>query len=206
MVVRRLGSSRGSLILFCGVGLGGCLLPLAARGWRIGLLLLGMFLIGMCVVCANVIRSAWRQAYVPMSLMARTNTAAASVNFSLMPVAAVVAGWLAERAGIMTAVTVMGVIVAVVSFSCLLSPLRRCRDLPAEPPSHLLPATLDKPPPGRMCAEAGEASTPLKGVERHTQRRCHPPVQRPPVHGCGQRDQVLVAQLQLPLVRHDQRP
>ena len=75
MVGRRLGSARATVWLFCGVGVGALLLPWGAPGWRTGLLLAGMFLIGACVVCANVIRGAWRQSYVPLELMARTSTA-----------------------------------------------------------------------------------------------------------------------------------
>lgn len=143
---RRLGQARAIVALFCGVGLGGLLLPWGAPGWRVVLMLAGMFLIGFCVVCANVIRGAWRQAYVPMSLMARTNTAAQTVNFSLMPLAAVAAGGAAELLGLVPAVAIMGGIVAVVSFSVLFSPLRGHRDLPGQPSLELLALAKVAPP------------------------------------------------------------
>lgn len=145
-VGRRWGSARATMILFCGAGVGALLLPWAAPGWRTWVLLLGMFLIGACVVCANVIRGAWRQSYVPMNLMARTSTAAQTVNFSLMPVAAVGAGWLGQRIGLIPAVGVMGAIVAAVSFTALVSPLRGLRDLPERPTQAVLAAASVPPP------------------------------------------------------------
>ena len=146
MVGRRLGSARATVWLFCGVGVGALLLPWGAPGWRTGLLLAGMFLIGACVVCANVIRGAWRQSYVPLELMARTSTAAQTVNSSLMPIAAVIAGWLGQEFGLVPAVAVMGGIVAAVSFTAPVSPVRGRRDLPDEPTSEVL-AVAEVPEP-----------------------------------------------------------
>lgn len=145
-VGRRLGSARGTVILFCGVGVGALLLPCGAPGWRSIVMYVGMFLIGVCVVCANVIRGAWRQSYVPLPLMARTSTAAQTVNYSLMPIAAVSAGWLAEQFGLMPAVAVMSAIVAIVSFTVLVSPLRGRHDLPTQPHADLLAAAKIPPP------------------------------------------------------------
>lgn len=145
-VGRRLGTARGTKILFCGAGVGALLLPWGAPGWRSALMLGGMFLIGACVVCANVIRGAWRQSYVPMSLMARTSTAAQTVNYSLMPIAAVGAGLLGQAVGLMPAVAVMGAIVAAVSFTAVVSPLRGSWDLP-ERPSEAVLAAANVPPP-----------------------------------------------------------
>ena len=143
---RRLGSARATMLLFCGAGVGACLLPLAAPGWRGAAMLAGTFLIGACVVCANVIRGAWRQSYVPLQLMARTSTAAQTVNFSLMPVAAVGAGWLGERVGLIPAVAAMAVIVAAVSLTAPFSPLRGHRNLPEHPHRDVLLAARVPPP------------------------------------------------------------
>lgn len=145
-VGRRYGSARGTVVLFCTVGVGAVLLPWGAPGWRTGLMLAGLFLIGVGVVCANVLRGAWRQSYVPLILMARTSTATQTVNYSLMPVAAVVAGWLGQQFGLIPAVAVMAAIVAAVSFTVLLSPLRGHRDLPPQPTQAALTAA-NVPPP-----------------------------------------------------------
>ncbi|QQS02469.1 MAG: MFS transporter [Austwickia sp.] len=145
-VGRRFGSAHGTVFLFCGVGVGALLLPWGAPGWRSGVMLAGMFLIGVGVVCANVLRGAWRQSYVPLSLMARTSTATQTVNYSLMPIAAVLAGWLAQEFGLIPAVGVMAAIVAFVSFTVLVSPLRGLRDMPGSPSEAALSAA-NVPPP-----------------------------------------------------------
>ena len=78
--------------------------------------------------------------------MARTSTAAQTVNSSLMPIAAVSAGWLGQEFGLVPAVAVMGGIVAAVSFTAPVSPLRGRRDLPDEPTSEVL-AVAEVPEP-----------------------------------------------------------
>ena len=51
-------------------------------------------------VGGNVVRSAWRQRYVPSELMGRVVTTSQVVNFGTMPLAGLLAGWLGAQVGV----------------------------------------------------------------------------------------------------------
>jgi predicted MFS family arabinose efflux permease len=127
---RWLGSGRASTaLLLCG-GPPALLLPLAGRGWRVGLAVVALVLVGVCVVAGNVVRSAWRQRYIPSELMGRAVTAAQVVNYGTMPVAGVLAGWLGGTIGVRTTIALMAAVHAGACLSILASPFRALRYLP----------------------------------------------------------------------------
>jgi MFS family permease len=132
-LVRRFGSGRASTVLLVCGGPPALLLPLAEPGWRVGAVVLGLMLVGICVVAGNVVRSAWRQRYVPRELMGRAITASQMVNFGTMPIAGVLAGWMGSHVGVRATIAVMGAIHATACLSILVSPFRGLRELPERP-------------------------------------------------------------------------
>lgn len=127
----RLGSGRASTWLLVASGLSGLLVPLATPGIGVAWFVLGMFALGLFVVAGNVVRSAWRQRYVPADMMGRVLTTTAMVNYGTMPVAALTAGALGATLGLRTTLVVMATIHAVSSISILATRLRPLRELPA---------------------------------------------------------------------------
>lgn len=129
-VARRWGTGRASnVLLVCG-GPPALLIPLADHTWRLGLAVVGAFLVGVCVVAGNVIRGAWRQRYVPRELMGRVVTASQVVNFGTMPLAGVLAGWMGGHLGVRTTIAVMAGVHVLACLSILASPFRGRRELP----------------------------------------------------------------------------
>lgn len=130
-ISRRIGSGRASTVLLLGSGMPALLIPLAAPGAGVGLVVAGLFTVGCCVVAGNVVRGAWRQRYVPAHLMGRVITSTQLVNFGTMPVAGILAGWLGSALGIRETIAVMAAVHATASLLILASPFRALRVLPS---------------------------------------------------------------------------
>ena len=129
-VSTRLGSARGLLWLQLLAGPPALLMVLAGPGPSVAWLLVGSVLVGLGVVAGNVIRGAWRNNYVPHSMLARQMTTAQMINFGTMPLAALVAGWLGTSIGVRETITVMAGIHALACASLWWGPLRGRRDMP----------------------------------------------------------------------------
>lgn len=130
----RLGSGRASTVLLLLGGPPALLIAGGAAGWRTGLVVLGVFMVGLCVVAGNVIRGAWRQRYVPSGLMGRVITTSQFVNYGSTPLAAIASGWLAGTVGIRETIAIMAAVHALACLAILLSPFRPLRDLPLRQP------------------------------------------------------------------------
>jgi MFS family permease len=130
----RLGSGRASTVLLLCGGPPALLLALAAPGIRVTLVVISLFVVGVCVVAGNVIRGAWRSSYVPPTLLGRVITASQTVNYGSAPVAALTAGWLGTALGIRETIAIMAAVHAAACFMILLSPFRPLRELPAPAP------------------------------------------------------------------------
>ncbi len=107
------------------------LVPLARPGDAVALVPLGAALVGVGVVGANVVRSAFRQRYTPSALLGRTVAASSVVNFGTMPLAGLVAGWMGTAVGIRPTITVMTVLHVLASLAVYVGPYRSGRDLPS---------------------------------------------------------------------------
>lgn len=127
----RWGSGRASTWLLVASGLSALLVPAATPGTGVTWFVLGMFALGLFVVAGNVVRTAWRQRYVPAAMMGRVITTTQLVNYGTMPVAALTAGALGETVGLRTTLVVMASIHALSSISILATRLRPLRELPA---------------------------------------------------------------------------
>lgn len=129
-IAARLGNGRASTVLLLIGGPAALLIGLPASGRTGYLSAAGLLLVGAAVVAGNVIRGAWRLRYVPSELMGRVLTTSQVVNFGTMPVAALVAGWLASRLGVRPTILIMAGVHALACWSILLTRLGRCRQLP----------------------------------------------------------------------------
>jgi len=127
---RRWGTGRASTWLLIASGLSALMIPLGAPGWQLAWLVAGQAMAGFCVVAGNVIRSAWRQRYVPEALMGRVITTTQMVNFGTMPLAGVVAGALGAGIGLRATIAVMAGVHAVACVSILMTAFRPLRELP----------------------------------------------------------------------------
>ena len=134
-VSARLGSARAAVVLGVAGGPPALLIAAATGPFAAGLVLLGELGVGVAVVAANVIRSAWRTSYVPEAMMARQVATAQLVNFGTMPLAGVSAGWLGLTIGLRATITVMAGIHVLACLSLLASPVRGRRELPDPPGS-----------------------------------------------------------------------
>lgn len=146
----RYGSARVLLWLQVVAGPAALLLPLATPGVGTAYLVAGLLLVGFAVVAGNVIRGAWRNRYVPESMVARQVTTAQVVNYGTMPLAALAAGWLGSALGLRPTIAVMAAVHAVACLAMFASPVRRLRQLPAAQPT------------GRC--SSGSSATPRKRI------------------------------------------
>ncbi len=110
------------------------LVPLAQPGAAVALVPLGAALVGVGVVGANVVRSAFRQRYTPSEVLGRTIAASSVLNFGTMPVAGLVAGWMGSTVGLRPTIVVMTALHVLASLAVYAGPYRRGRDLPASMP------------------------------------------------------------------------
>lgn len=138
LVARRIstwwGSGRASTWLMVASGFSGLLVPLATPGIGTAWFVLGMFALGLFVVTGNVIRSAWRQRYVPTAMLARVVTTTQMINYGTMPIAALSAGALGETIGLRATLAVMATVHVLASVSILATRLRPLRELPSRAP------------------------------------------------------------------------
>lgn len=129
-LARRWGTARAIILLIVPTGPAALLIAAAGPGGHAWPLAVGPFLVGVGVVGANAIRTAWRQRYTPEELLGRTIGATAVLNFGLMPLGGVLAGWLGGQVGLRPAIAVMATIHLLGTLVNLAPPLRARRDLP----------------------------------------------------------------------------
>jgi MFS family permease len=130
-LARQVGTARAMRWLQVLGGPTALLVGLARPGAAVALVPLGVALVGVGVVGANVIRSAFRQRWTPARLLGRTMSASAVVNFGTMPLAGLVAGWLGTTLGVRPTIVLMTALHAAAALAVYAGPYRRGRDLPA---------------------------------------------------------------------------
>ncbi|MGX5696350.1 MFS transporter [Agromyces soli] len=127
---RVLGNARGISIVLTLAGLMLPLLAFARPGPMLWVVVSANAVAVGGIVAANVLRRTWVQSYVPERMLARQSTSAQLVNFAGMPLAAVLAGALAEQWGPAPVIFVMGLVVLVANAASWLQPWLRRRELP----------------------------------------------------------------------------
>ena len=130
---RRWGEARAMVFLQVLGGPPALLVAVAQPGWSVVLVPVGMALVGLGVVGANVIRGAFRMRYVPGQLLGRTTSAGSLVAYGTMPLAALLAGWLGAQLGVRETIAAMACLFAVTSLAVVVGPYGRGRELPSQP-------------------------------------------------------------------------
>lgn len=133
----RTGSARALVGLQLLAGPPALLIATATPGPGVVWIPLGTLLAGIGVVAGNVIRGAWRNRYVPESILARSMTASQVINFGTMPLAGLAAGSLGAEIGVRSTIALMAAIHTLACLAIWWSPLRGLRDMPdgAESPT-----------------------------------------------------------------------
>ena len=101
------------------------LLPLADRGWRVALVVIGLLVGSFGMVVYNVAQISLRQSLCPPGMLGRMNASARFLSWGAIPLGALAGGALAEWVGVRNTILVgaVGIILSVLWL--LLSPLTR---------------------------------------------------------------------------------
>ena len=129
-LARRVGSARGFLFGELAAGPFALLIPLTSPGPGLVLLVAGMVGVGAGVVAGNVISGTFRLLRTPPALLGRVTATTRVINYSTMPLAAVLAGVLADGIGLRPTLWIMTVGVGAAALILLVGPLKRDRELP----------------------------------------------------------------------------
>jgi MFS family permease len=133
-VARRVGTARALWLGFAVTAPFSLLIPLTTRGPGVLFFVFGNVIMLTGVLIYNVTIGSFRQAYCPPNLLGRIVATMRFVLFGSMPLGALFGGILAAVLGPRTAVLVLMLGNLVPVLVLLSSPLRRMRDLPAQPP------------------------------------------------------------------------
>lgn len=130
---RRFGTARALVLCQLCTAPFALLVPLAAQGWRLSLVVFGGSVVTAGVVAGNVIRGGFRQAYVPSHLLGRVVVSMQFLNFGAIPLGALAAGALGDALGAGATMWLTAGGVALAGLLLLIGPLHRRTDLPVRP-------------------------------------------------------------------------
>ena len=129
---RRVGEGRSiplSAVVFAAAG---ALVPLAAIGAPVLLLVTGWFVLSWAVVVYNVVQVSFRQRLCPPHLLGRMNASVRFIVFGTMPIGGLLGGVLGEWLGVLPALWIATAGGFLACLPVVLSPLLTMRDLPDE--------------------------------------------------------------------------
>ncbi|MFD5425745.1 MFS transporter [Streptomyces sp. NPDC127084] len=129
-VSRRFGTARGLLYVQLVAAPFGLLIPLTQQGSRLALFAIGSTVMMAGVVACNVIIVSFRQSYCPTELIGRVTATTMFVNFSTIPVGALLGGAMNTFLGLRPTMWVVCLGLCATSGILLSRPLRGLRDLP----------------------------------------------------------------------------
>jgi MFS family permease len=132
---RRLGTARATLLCQLGAAPFGLLIPLSGPGPRVALLVLGSAMVGVGVSVGNVLKGSFRQTYTPHHLLGRVTVSMQLLNYGTMPLGALLGGALGATLGLRPTMWAMTFGAVLAALTLLIGPIRRHRDLPAQPAS-----------------------------------------------------------------------
>ncbi|MDX6764393.1 MULTISPECIES: MFS transporter [Streptomyces] len=132
-IARRFGTARG--LLLCELVGAPFILLLPMAGDRLPLPVSAVaWSVAVCgVIAGNVIAASFYQAYCPPAMIGRIRASASTVNFSAIPVGALLGGWLGELLGARTTLWIMAGVLLSAGLVLLASPLRGLRSFPERP-------------------------------------------------------------------------
>jgi len=90
-------------------------------------------LVGVTIVAANVLKTSFRQAYVPRQILGRVIVGMQFLNYGTIPLGALTAGALATTLGLRPTLWLMTAGVGLAALSLLIGPLKHHRDFPTHP-------------------------------------------------------------------------
>ncbi|MEU0009351.1 MFS transporter [Streptomyces sp. NPDC006314] len=134
-IARRLGTARALLTIQLAASPFGLLTALAGPGPRLAYFVLGSVVMLAGVVACNVIIVSFRQAHCPPELLGRVTATTLFLNYSTIPVGALLGGALASLLGPRPAMGMATAALVAAGGFLLVTPLRRLRDLPGPPAS-----------------------------------------------------------------------
>lgn len=134
-IARRIGEGPAlsiSTLVFCGSAV---LLPLSAMlpGAAVPLLVAFEVLLGFGVLVYNIVQVTARQRICPKPLLGRMNASIRFVVWGVMPIGALVSGWLGTVLGTVPAIWIGTAVAILGALPLLLSPYARMRQLPTRP-------------------------------------------------------------------------
>ncbi|WP_216210979.1 MFS transporter [Amycolatopsis aidingensis] len=132
-ISRRFGTGRGLFIWQLCAGPAALLVPLAAPGPGILLFIAGSLVMLVSVVSGNIILSSFRQTYCPADLQGKVVSTMLVINYSTIPVGALLGGALATVIGPRATLFCMAALFMLSGLTLVPGPMRRQRDLPKEP-------------------------------------------------------------------------
>ncbi|TWP46720.1 MFS transporter [Lentzea tibetensis] len=132
-IVKRLGTGRALLASSLLATPFGLLIPLTDSGIGLGFFVAGLLIPSIGIVVTNVVVNGFRQAYVPSHLQGRVFTSSRFVAFGVIPIGALLGGWLGDAIGIRDALWVLLFAAALGKLLRLAGPFRTTKDLPTEP-------------------------------------------------------------------------
>jgi predicted MFS family arabinose efflux permease len=132
-IIRRYGTARGLLLTTAVTMPAGLLLPLAQPGPRLVLFTLGLLLLAAGIVAGNIIAATFRQSYCPPHMLGRVSAVISFLVFGTMPAGALIAGALAAKFGILTAMWTLCAGLMLPTVVLVTSPIGRLRNLPSRP-------------------------------------------------------------------------
>ena len=137
-LAHRIGTARAALLCQVIALPFGLLIPMTRPGAGLALLVTGGVAIGVGVVAGNVVKSAFRQRYVPGHLLGRVGVSMQFLNLGAIPLGALAAGSLAAAIGVRPAIWVLTAGLALTGPLLLIGPLKSRRDLPVSAPREAL--------------------------------------------------------------------
>ena len=131
-VVRRIGEGRAIPVGMLGIALTSLLLPVAALlpAAAFPLLVIQFFVCNCCILVYNITQVTFRQRITPAGLLGRMNASVRFVVWGVMPLAALLAGALADRIGVVPVMWVGAAGQLLAAIFVVFGPFWAIRDLP----------------------------------------------------------------------------
>ncbi|MEW9531520.1 MFS transporter [Microbispora sp. NPDC049125] len=131
---RRVGTARAMVLCQLGGMPFGLLIPLTGPGWGLAFAVAGGVVLSAAITVGNVVKGAFRQAYVPGHLLGRVLVSMQFLNYGAIPVGALLGGALGGAIGVRTTLWVMMAALVPSTLILLIGPMARRRDLPERAP------------------------------------------------------------------------